>query len=382
MKLEYVIGGVVGLMVLSGLAVYLQNAKRDGAMMQKTGSTSQASSTDTTMPSKEELLTDAMKARKYQKAPELGGIAGYLNTDGKPITISQFKGKSVVLIDFWTYSCINCQRTLPYVTAWYGKYKDQGLVIIGVHTPEFSFEKNQQNVADALKRFGITYPVVLDNTYGTWNNFSNQFWPRKYLIDIDGYIVYDHAGEGNYDETETAIQKALQERAARLHMGDSMVPNDMIHPAGVMEVNNAMVGSPETYFGSARNEYLQNGTKGTEDSQRLILPQSPSLNSLYLGGTWNFTPEYAEGSVGSDILYHFSSKSVYFVGASKDGADLDITLDGKPVVIGAGADVKNSSMHVKEDRLYKVIEASGYGDHVLKIHVRAGVLEAFTFTFG
>src|SRR3989344_2903633 len=156
------------------------------------------------------------KALRYDKAPELVDPDGYINTprlssgQAGPITIGEFRGKKVVLIDIWTYSCINCQRTLPYLKMWYDKYADQGLEIIGVHTPEFAFEHVLSNVQAAVDGFGIKYPVVLDNKYATWNAFGNQFWPRKYLIDIDGYIVYDHAGEGKYDEAERAIQRALE----------------------------------------------------------------------------------------------------------------------------------------------------------------------------
>ena len=159
------------------------------------------------------------KTQRYKKAHELVTPDGYLNTGGKPITLAQLKGKKVVLLDFWTYSCINCQRTIPYVDAWYDKYKSQGLEIIGVHTPEFAFEHVPANVADALKRFNITHPVVLDNEYQTWNAYGNQFWPHMYLVDIDGYIVYDHIGEGDYDVTEKAIQAALKERADALGTG-------------------------------------------------------------------------------------------------------------------------------------------------------------------
>ncbi|HEY5383410.1 MAG TPA: redoxin domain-containing protein, partial [Candidatus Paceibacterota bacterium] len=162
------------------------------------------------------FLTPAQKATQYQKAPELAGIDGYLNTvDGQPITLASLKGK-VVLVDFWTYSCINCLRTIPYLNAWYAKYKDQGLVIIGVETPEFAFEHVTSNVEAAVKSLGIQYPVVQDNEYDTWNAYNNQYWPNDYLMDIDGYIVDDHSGEGDYAQTEEAIQQALAERVARL----------------------------------------------------------------------------------------------------------------------------------------------------------------------
>ncbi len=151
------------------------------------------------------------------RAPEIVNPSGFINTDGKPITFGEFKGKKVVLVSFWTYSCINCQRTLPYLNSWYEKYKDQGLEIVSIHTPEFAYEQVLKNVEkEVLNTYDIKYPVVLDNDYSTWKAFGNRYWPRKYLVDIDGYIVYDHIGEGAYDETEEEIQEALKKRAERL----------------------------------------------------------------------------------------------------------------------------------------------------------------------
>ena len=149
---------------------------------------------------------------QFSKAPDFAGISGYINTH--PITLKDLKGK-VVLVDFWTYSCINCIRTLPYLADWNAKYADKGLVIVGVHTPEFEFEKNIDNVKAAVQKFGIKYPVLQDNDKGTWNAYGNSYWPRKYLIDSDGYIRYDHIGEGGYAETEKIIQTLLAERAAQ-----------------------------------------------------------------------------------------------------------------------------------------------------------------------
>lgn len=146
-----------------------------------------------------------------QLAPDISTPDGFINTNGKPITISEFKGKKVVLVSFWTFSCINCKRTLPYLNDWYSKYKDQGLEIVSIHTPEFAFERVQKNVEDAVTKQNIKYPVVLDNDYSTWNSYNNQYWPRKYLVNKDGYIIYDHAGEGDYEETEKQIKKALEE---------------------------------------------------------------------------------------------------------------------------------------------------------------------------
>ncbi len=324
-----------------------------------------------------------IKSSEYQVAPEITDPSGFINTDGEPITISQFKGKKVVLVDFWTYSCINCQRTIPYLNAWYQKYADQGLEIIGIHTPEFSFEKVQSNVAAAVKNFGIKYPVVLDNDNGTWNAFGNEYWPREYLIDLDGFIVHDHAGEGDYDGTEQAIQKALAERANILDTGS--VSGGTVAPADAITMDPNQVNSPETYFGSNRNEYLANGSQTTNGIQNLSLPENMSLNNLYLSGAWNFAPEYAETSdSNAKIIYKYDAKNLYFVASSTLGANIKILLDGKPVTAAVmGADVNSdSTVLVKDDRLYKIINGATYGEHTLEIDVESGTLDAYTFTFG
>ena len=157
------------------------------------------------------------KDSSYIRAPEITNPSGFINTNDKAITLKEFVGKKVILVSFWTYSCINCQRTLPYLNTWYEKYRDQGLEIVSIHTPEFAYEKLQKNVEDEVfNTYNIQYPVVLDNDYSAWGAFGNRYWPRKYLIDIDGYIVYDHVGEGAYDETEKKIQEALKERTERI----------------------------------------------------------------------------------------------------------------------------------------------------------------------
>ena len=338
-------------------------------------------------------MTPAEKALVYQKAPELTSIDGYINTprstssgQAAPITIGQYTGKDVVLVDFWTYSCINCQRTIPYLEAWYKKYSGDGLVIIGVSTPEFAFEHVYQNVENAVKQLGITYPVVLDNEYGTWNAFQNQFWPRDYLIDIDGYIVYDHAGEGDYDEAETEIQKALVERASRLGLPAPDF-NATTAPTDAISIDFNSVGSPETYFGSGRNEYLGNGNQSQNGVQTLIVPSSLSLNTLYLGGVWNFQDEYAQNqSANAQIAYEYDAKNLYMVAASGTGGPVKIklTLDGKPLdASDRGADVDaNSEASINEDRLYDLVQGQSYGVHVLQITVENPGLQGYTFTFG
>jgi cytochrome c biogenesis protein CcdA/thiol-disulfide isomerase/thioredoxin len=336
------------------------------------------------------LMSPAEKALVFQKAPELTSINGYINTPGdKPITIGQYKNNDVVLIDFWTYSCINCQRTIPYLEAWYKKYSGDGLVIIGVSTPEFAFEHVYANVEAAVQQLGITYPVVLDNEYGTWNAFQNEYWPRDYLVDIDGYIVYDHAGEGDYDAAEAAIQKALIERASRLGLPAPSFAATSTTPANNIAIDFNGVQSPETYFGSARNEYLGNGTQGQNGAQTLMLPavSKVSLNTLYLGGAWNFQDEYAQSqSANAQITYEYDSKNVYFVTASGTGKPITIklTLDGKPLdARDRGADVNaNSEATISADRLYDLVQGQSYGAHVLQITIENPGLQGYTFTFG
>lgn len=315
-------------------------------------------------------LSISEKKTLYKLAPELSSIDGYINTDGTPVTLAQLRGK-VVLLDIWTYSCINCQRTLPYLNDWYAKYKDQGLVIVGLHTPEFGFEKIQANVEKAVEKFGIKYPVVLDNDYSTWRALGNNFWPRKYLIDIDGYIIYDHIGEGGYIETEQAIQKALQERAVRMNT-DTQISTQISAPAGIKYVDNNKVKSSETYFGSARNATLANGRSRISGEQTLTLPIQISPNYLYLGGVWNFTSEYAENKSNASIVFNYDAKNVYMAAGSDQGVEVEVYKD----------DVFVKKIMIKDETLYTIIDDNSYGQHILKIIVPTSGLKAFTFTFG
>lgn len=327
-------------------------------------------------------LTAEQKAAMYSLAPELVKPDGYLNTFGQPISIGQFKGKKVVLIDFWTYSCINCQRTIPYLNQWYAKYKDQGLEIISVHTPEFAFEHDQKNVADALLRFGIKYPVILDNEYQTWNAFGNQFWPREYLIDIDGYIVHDHAGEGEYDVTEKAIQAALQERATRLGTTTDFSSNTV----NIADPKLNEVASPETYFGASRNDYLGNGTPGQGGTHTYTFPiMTKRPNTLYLNGSWTLDSEYAtSNSVSSGIRFLYSAHDVYLVASAANPVTITVLRDGVPVGSFAGADInpKTSTGTIQGDRLYHLVHETYASAHTIEIKVQGVGLKVYTLTFG
>lgn len=301
------------------------------------------------------------KAKKYPLAKEISTPNGFINTD--KIFISEFIGKKVVLVDFWTYSCINCQRTTPYLNAWYEKYKNKGLVIVGIHTPEFEFEKDYNNVKTAVDKFGIKFPIVLDNDYSTWTAYKNRYWPRKYLIDIDGYIVYDHIGEGAYEETEKKIQEALSERQAIL--GESGTIGQPLTKE--ISVQNG-AKSPEMYFGSARN-----------DQQK---------NFLFPNDAWKITPEFAQtNSANAGIVYTYTARDVFFVAESDMETVVEVLRDGKPLGLDAGTDVTKTSegksiLKIKEARLYKIIQGNKSETHKLELRIQRPGLKAFTFTFG
>ena len=309
------------------------------------------------------MPTKTDKSKDYELAREITTPDGFINTNNQPLTIGELIGKKVILVDFWTYSCINCQRTTPYLNAWYDKYKDQGLVIVGIHTPEFEFEKDYKNVSVAVEKFGIKFPVVLDNDYSTWTAYRNQYWPRKYLVDIDGYVVYDHIGEGGYEETEQKIQEALIERKSALGEGgvvEQSITKETQTPVGQV--------SPETYFGSARNN----------ERGKLLFPND----------AWNITSEFAQ-NISSDakIVYRYTAKDVFFVARADNEIDVEVLLDGKPLGAEAGADITKTTsgktvVKVKEARLYKIIQGERPETHTLEFIISKPGLEAFTFTFG
>jgi thiol-disulfide isomerase/thioredoxin len=324
----------------------------------------------------------AQEAAEFPKAKEIVDPSGFINT-APGFTLSSIAGKKVILVDFWTYSCINCLRTIPYLNAWYQKYKDLGLEIVGIHTPEFDFEKNYDNVSAAVKMLGIQYPVVLDNDMGTWNAYQNLYWPHEYLIDIDGFIVHDQIGEGDYDVTEKAIQAALRERSDVLGL-NLTIPTSIVSPSDVISIDGSQVQSPETYFGSARNEYLANGAQGSNGTQTLTLPATFDLNALYLGGTWNFQDQFAENTSPANIVFQYSAKNMYIVASSASGVKVKVLLDGKPIDPSvAGADVAaDGTMTIQADRLYSIVQGASYGQHTIELEVEGPGLDAYTFTFG
>ena len=344
-------------------------------------STAQPGSVSPVLNSSLAQLAAADKKAGYQPAIEIAGPTGFINV-APGFKLSSLIGKKVILVDFWTYSCINCVRTIPYLNAWYQKYKDQGLIIVGIHTPEFDFEKNIANVQSAVTQYGIQYPVVLDSNQSTWNAYNNLYWPHEYLIDLAGYIVHDHVGEGSYDETEGIIQKLLAQRASILEMSASGISTST---ANVPAANLDEIGSPETYFGAARNSLLANGNFFVNGNQTLMFPSSLEGNKLYLNGIWNFADQYATNvSAGAQIKYEYNAKNVYIVAAGNPkGTVVEVLQDGKPVTATeAGSDVHNGKMTVSGNKLYNIITNQAPGVHTLQLIVDTPGLQAFTFTFG
>lgn len=321
----------------------------------------------------------AEKAKKYPRAKELVSPDGFINSPNggsAPFKIADLIGKKIIIVDFWTYSCINCQRTLPYMNAWYQKYKDAGLEIIGVETPEFDFEKSLPNVQAAVEKYGIKYPVVQDNEHGTWNAYANLYWPHKYIIDEDGFIVYDHIGEGGYDDTEKVIQKLLQEKAAR--EGKQL---DFSGTVASEVAKTAVVGqfgvSPETYFGAYRNDqFVGNVNAGIMGAANYTKPAESDMNkdTFYLGGGWNVLNEYIETTGPATLTYKYTAMNMYLVAASKDGkpVDVDIYQDG----------VKIKTVTVQASTLYQIANNKGVESHTIELRIPKAGLQAYTFTFG
>lgn len=360
---------LVGIAIITGFDKKVETAILDSGFFDVTQIEQKLlESTDPEM--QEPAILEDMTTVLFE-APEISTPNGFINTDGKELTLTELEGKKIVLLDIWTYSCINCQRTIPYLNEWYSKYKDQGLEIIGLHTPEFTFEQVQSNVEAAVKEFGIEYPVILDNDYSTWRALGNKYWPRKYLIDLDGNIIYDHKGEGAYEETEKQIQKALQERMHRLGEAGS-ISSDIINVEAKKRAPG--VESPETYFGASRNEFLANGVPGTTGESEYKAPSSElSENKVYLDGTWNTQKEYTQNtSSKARILYRYKAKEVYTVASSERPVNIEVYQDG----------VYQQTVTIQADMLYVLAENDSANEHLLELRITEPGVKIFTFTFG
>jgi len=324
-----------------------------------------------------------MKQGQYDRAKPLVDPTGFINVDN--ISIEENIGEKVILLDMWTYSCINCQRTFPHLKEWHRKYRDDGLLIIGNHAPEFDFERKRSNVVDAAEKYNLTYPIVLDNNYGTWNAYNNRYWPQKYLIGVDGFIRYERIGEGRYDQTEQKIRELLKELKRRKGLDptltDEIDQNFEEEQLDSTDVESEKVRTPEIYFGAYRNEYLENGRNGTTGIQNFTAPESLEKNKLYLDGEWNIREEYAEASSDAEILLNYEAKRVNMV-LEGENATIQVYQDGGVISESAGRDVENGKISVDDEQLYNLVENSEYGEHELRIEVESGTLKAYTFTFG
>lgn len=302
-------------------------------------------------------------------APEIAGITAWINSP--PLTMSELRGK-VVLIDFWTFSCINCIRTLPYLKSWYDKYRDKGFVIIGVQAPEFEFEKDLSNVQNAVTQDGIKYPVALDNQFVTWRNFHNSYWPAHYLIDKEGNVVYTHFGEGEYDVTENNIRYLLGIASAAAPQADTS--------------QSSFFQSPETYFGYARAEHFSSPeTVAQDEMTHYSFPKRLGKNEWALSGNWKIMNDRIVSGTGESVLqFRFYARRVFVVmgNASEKEITVKVTLDGNAVSAEHGKDVSNSEIHVGRHTLYDVIEFKDARGAVLQLSASAPGLELYTFTFG
>ncbi|GAC1569719.1 MAG: hypothetical protein NVS3B18_01090 [Candidatus Dormibacteria bacterium] len=303
-------------------------------------------------------------------AAEFTGLDGWLNSP--PLTVGGLHGK-VVLVDFWTFSCVNCVRTIPHLQHLAQAYGGRGLVIVGVHSPEFDFEKVRANVAAAVQRFGVTWPVALDSQMNTWNAYGNQYWPAEYLIDESGRVAYIHDGEGDYDVTESAI-------AALLGIGGA-------RPTPVPATPDVSSQTPELYAGSDRQQQLGDGESygATGQSTNYGNPGTPNdTDRIVVGGSWADHGQYLVSTTPGHVLLNFSARDVYVVAGQDSSSPVHVTVsvDGAAVAAAQrGPDLTASGLDIGSQQLYHVLTGEGGNRHVIDLAVPAG-FRLYTFTFG
>ena len=323
-------------------------------------------------PNVNNSLSDFGAGLSAYPAPAFATSDQWLNTpSNQALTMAGLRGK-VVLVDFWTYSCINCLRTLPYMNAWYQKYHDQGLVIVGVHAPEFEFEKNKANVQQAISRYKILYPVALDNNLDTWTNFNNQYWPAHYLINQSGQVVYTHFGEGEYQTTENAIRKLL---------GLNVSVANKANPSALQSSQ-----TPETYLGYERARAFSSPEDiAVNTSLAYTLPSFIPANHWALSGLWSIQNQrIVAQQAGAKLALNFTAKHVYLVlgNSTAKPINLTLTLNGKAIKESMAKDAPNGIVKVQEHRLYELVNQKEASNSLLEITVAQPGLEAYAFTFG
>jgi cytochrome c biogenesis protein CcdA/thiol-disulfide isomerase/thioredoxin len=329
-----------------------------------------------------EAPTDLANLPVEGMMPPLTGATTWINTP--PLTTEQLRGK-VVVVDFWTYSCINCIRSIPYVRAWAEKYKDQGLVVIGVHTPEFAFEKSEANVRQNIQRLGITYPVAMDNEFAIWRAFKNQYWPAHYFIDAKGQIRHHHFGEGDYDGSERVIQQLLKEAGA------ANVARDVVEvqaQGAEAAADMAQVESPETYVGYARAENFRSPGGIANDVIKDYVAAPLQLNGWTLSGRWRVTREHADlQTAGGRVAFRFKARDLHLVmGPSKTGEQprFRVLVDGAAPGSNAGSDIDAQGMgRIDGERLYQLVRQTGaVQERTFEIEFLDPGVQVFAFTFG
>jgi cytochrome c biogenesis protein CcdA/thiol-disulfide isomerase/thioredoxin len=317
--------------------------------------------------------TGRLHLKDYGRAPDFADTQRWFNTaGGQPLSMRALRGR-VVLIDFWTYTCVNCLRTLPYLKAWDARYRSQGLTIVGVHTPEFPFEKDAGNVADAIAREGIRYPVVQDNDYGTWDAYGNQYWPAHYFVDTNGRVRYAHFGEGDYGHSEQVIRALLRE--AGRHVGAAR--------AGARGTAASLgVTTPESYLGAARAARFANGTifPGRQDFGDA---PDPAHDGLSYGGVWDVEREDVTAGPGASLELAFDARRVFLVlGSPGHARRMRVLLDGRPIPDAlAGRDVHGGVATIGAQRLYDLVDLPGVERHRLELRPEDGI-QGYAFTFG
>jgi cytochrome c biogenesis protein CcdA/thiol-disulfide isomerase/thioredoxin len=292
------------------------------------------------------------KLEDYGPAPDFHGIARWLNSE--PLTLRGLRNR-VVLVDFWTYSCINCLRTLPYIRAWDERYRDAGLTIVGVHSPEFAFERVESNVRENVRKLGVRYPVALDNDFVTWQSWRNQYWPAKYLIDKRGHVRYYHFGEGDYAETEEVIR--------------TLLGADAPDASGLADKSPHGRVTPESYLGYERFD-RNGGDRIVKDKPyAYTFPRGLSENELAFSGIWTVQGERAVAGLSAGLRLQYRARDVYLVLTGK--GTVEVRVDGK----------RERLVRVRADRLYTLVDRPRIGDHLLELHLTPG-LAAYAFTFG
>ena len=333
-------------------------AHKELERLQGRGSKQHFARANSTVLSSKELASRVMKVplADYGAAPNFQGISRWLNS--KPLSVASLQGH-VVLVDFWTYSCINCLRTLPHLKQWYRAFRSKGLVIVGVHTPEFEFEHDYGNVRDAVARLGVRYPVAMDNDYATWNAYQNQYWPAEYLVDQRGEVRHVNFGEGEYGTTEKDIRLLLEAG------GSSTLPS----PKGKPDRTPTTNLTPESYLGYSRLQRYAGAQIDPDVPHTYTFPRSLGSDELAYAGTWTVQNMRIVAGAGARLRLHFHAHDVYIVLGGR--GSVRATVDGRPA----------GTIRVTGDRLYTVISSSKLRDAILELAFTAGV-NAYSFTFG